>query len=378
MNDQKTVVLLVDDQKIIHEAVRQMLEREEDIELVCCLDPTEALKIAEKVQPTIVLQDLVMPQMDGLTLVRYFRAAPMTEQVPIVVLSTKEQSETKAQAFAVGANDYMVKLPEKPELLARIRYHSKSYIHLLQRNAAQQLIQEELDQASRYVVSLLPDPLQGEITTKWKFVPCTSLGGDSFGYHWIDDQHFAMYLLDVCGHGTGAALLSISAMNVLRSQTLQVDFTDPAKVLESLNKTFPMEEQNNMFFTMWYGVYDRENSTLCYASGGHPPAVLHTGWGSSLVVEELKTQGLVIGGMLDAPFSSATCTVEKGSRLYLFSDGVFELLKPNGEMMELAEFVALLAEKAGKDDLEQLYQFAKNLSGNGPLADDFSIVRIDF
>lgn len=378
MNDQKTIVLLVDDQKIIHEAVRQMLEREEDIELVCCLDPTEALKIAEKVQPTIVLQDLVMPQMDGLTLVRYFRAAPMTEQVPIVVLSTKEQSETKAQAFAVGANDYMVKLPEKPELLARIRYHSKSYIHLLQRNAAQQLIQEELDQASRYVVSLLPDPLQGEITTKWKFVPCTSLGGDSFGYHWINDQHFAMYLLDVCGHGTGAALLSISAMNVLRSQTLQVDFTDPAKVLESLNKTFPMEEQNNMFFTMWYGVYDRESSTLCYASGGHPPAVLHTGWGSSLVVEELKTQGLVIGGMPDAPFSSATCTVEKGSRLYLFSDGVFELLKPNGEMMELAEFVALLAEKAGKDDLEQLYQFAKKLSGNGPLADDFSIVRIDF
>ena len=216
-------VLLVDDQVIVAAAIRKMLEDQPDISFHYCGDPTKALKVAAEVLPTVILQDLVMPDIDGLRLVQYFRANPATRDIPMIVLSTKEEPKIKAEAFAMGANDYIVKLPDKVELIARIRYHSESYVRLLQRNQAYEKLEEnqdilnaELKEAAAYVTSLLPEPLNDTIKTSWRFIPSTQLGGDAFGYHWLDNDNFALYLLDVCGHGVGAALLSISLVNVLR------------------------------------------------------------------------------------------------------------------------------------------------------------------
>ncbi len=216
LTEHKITVLLIDDQAIIGEAVRRMLVDEQDISFHFCNNPAQALKTAIELQPTVILQDLVMPDIDGLMLVKFFRNNKQTENIPLIVLSSKEEPKVKAEAFALGANDYMVKLPDKLEVIARIRYHSKAYINLLQRNeayqvmlAAQKALSDEIAEASAYVRSLLPNPLTGEISSNWKFIPSTTLGGDSFGYHWIDENTFAIYLLDVCGHGVGAALLSI-------------------------------------------------------------------------------------------------------------------------------------------------------------------------
>lgn len=132
----RITVLLVDDQAMIGEAVRRIFATEPDIDFHYCQDPTQAIKIANQIFPTVILQDLVMPEIEGLTLVRYFRANPTTREVPLIVLSSKEDPIVKADAFALGANDYMVKLPDKLEVLARIRYHSKGYINLLERNEA--------------------------------------------------------------------------------------------------------------------------------------------------------------------------------------------------------------------------------------------------
>ena len=130
------VVLLIDDQRIIGESVRSMLESEPDIVFHFCQNPTEAVAKALEVQPTVILQDLVMPEVDGLELVRRFRVEKELAAVPLIVLSGTEEAEVKAEAFALGANDYMVKLPNALEVIARIRYHSQAYINLLEREAA--------------------------------------------------------------------------------------------------------------------------------------------------------------------------------------------------------------------------------------------------
>jgi adenylate cyclase len=143
-------VLLVDDQAIIAEAIRRMLASEEDILFHYCSDPTAAIKVATEISPTVILQDLVMPDMDGLLLVRFFRANPATRDVPLLVLSTQEDPKVKAAAFALGANDYLVKLPDKIELIARIRYHSKGYISLLERNDAYQALEQLATQLERH------------------------------------------------------------------------------------------------------------------------------------------------------------------------------------------------------------------------------------
>ncbi|PRA29305.1 response regulator [Pseudomonas poae] len=135
-DENAAMVLLVDDQAMIGEAVRRGLAQEENIDFHFCADPHQAIAQAIRIKPTVILQDLVMPGLDGLTLVREYRNHPATQNIPIIVLSTKEDPMIKSAAFAAGANDYLVKLPDNIELVARIRYHSRSYMTLLQRDAA--------------------------------------------------------------------------------------------------------------------------------------------------------------------------------------------------------------------------------------------------
>lgn len=131
--NQPVSILLIDDQPIVAEAIRRMLATETDIKFYSCTDPDQAIQIATQIQPTVILQDLVMGEIDGLMLLRFFRANPGTRDIPIVVLSTKEEPEQKAEAFASGANDYLIKIPDKIELIARLRYHSNAYHNLCKR-----------------------------------------------------------------------------------------------------------------------------------------------------------------------------------------------------------------------------------------------------
>lgn len=130
------VVLLVDDQAMVAEGIRRMIADESDIEFHYCSDPKKAVHEAIACKATVILQDLVMPDVDGMTLVRFYRNNPATRDVPVIVLSSKDDPNIKSDAFDQGATDYLVKLPEKVELLARIRAHAKSYVAQKERDEA--------------------------------------------------------------------------------------------------------------------------------------------------------------------------------------------------------------------------------------------------
>lgn len=158
--DEQITVLLIDDQSIIGEAIRRMLAPEPDIKFHYCSDPTQALDIAEECQPTVILQDLVMPQMEGLLLVRFLRSKDAcTCNTPLIVLSSKEEPTIKVKAFELGANDYLVKLPDRLELIARIRYHSKAYLNFLKRQEAESLFKAEIMRQAAYIEQV------GKVTT---------------------------------------------------------------------------------------------------------------------------------------------------------------------------------------------------------------------
>lgn len=237
----------------------------------------------------------------------------------------------------------------------------------------QKRLSEELTEAANYIFSILPEPRKIAPRTEWLLVPSTELGGDSFGYHEIDADHIAFYLLDVCGHGVGAALLSVTAINVLRSAALpNTDFRDPGAVLSALNEAFPMERQNNMYFTIWYGVVKRSTGQLRYASGGHPPSVLRKSDGS---VVTLATPGIAIGMLEGMSYRAAECQVDQGDRLHLVSDGTFEVETAPGEMLAFQSFVDRLA---GSESPGEVLDWVRGLNGPGPLPDDFSLLNIQF
>jgi two-component system chemotaxis family response regulator WspR len=121
------VVLLIDDQPIVGETVRYMLADQPDIRYHHCAKAVRALETVLEVQPTIILQDLMMPDGDGLELLARYRGNPASAEIPVIVLSSREQPAEKSQAFAQGATDYLVKIPDKIELVARVRAHARSY-----------------------------------------------------------------------------------------------------------------------------------------------------------------------------------------------------------------------------------------------------------
>ncbi len=383
--ERPVTVLLVDDQAIIGESVRRMLATEADIQFHFCQDPTKAIETANTVQPTVILQDLVMPEIDGLQLVKFFRANQSTGQTPMIVLSSKEEPVIKAEAFARGANDYLVKLPDKLELIARIRYHSRGYINLLERNEAyrrleesQRQLAEEVAQAARYVQSLLPARLDGAVRIDWRFVPSTQLGGDMFGYHWLDDDHLAIYLLDVSGHGVGSSLLAVSVNNLIASQSLpNTDCREPGKVLARLNDIFPMEKQHDKYFTIWYGVFNRSKRVLKYSNAGHPPALLFTGPSAAAArLHQLKSVGLAAGMLEAADYDTKVVKLGAFARLVLYSDGVYEITRPDEPMWSFQEFVDHVSGLSREQPVaDQLLEHVRQLHGSDVLADDFSVLE---
>ena len=254
---------------------------------------------------------------------------------------------------------------------------------LLDRNEVLKQLSHELSDATGYVKTVLPQPItSGPLLIDWRFIPSLSLGGDSFGYHWIDEDYFAMYLLDVSGHGWSAALLSVSVINVLRSHALpDTDFRDPQQVLFALNNTFPGEQHNDMFFTIWYGVYNLSSRQMAYASGGHPPALLFYGSpNEQLKVNQLRTPNFVIGGRRDAVYQGKTQLINRPSRLYVFSDGVFDITKIDGSIWGFNKFLEFMTKtfNAEHSVLEGILDYARGISQKEGFDDDFTILEIFF
>lgn len=136
-NESAVRVLLIDDQLMVAESIGRLLASSSDIEFYYCSDVQQAIPTALEIEPTVILQDLVMPDTDGLMLVKFFRAQPSLHRIPIIVLSTQDEPTIKAEAFSVGVNDYLVKIPDAVELIARLRYHSAAYTNLVKSQAAE-------------------------------------------------------------------------------------------------------------------------------------------------------------------------------------------------------------------------------------------------
>lgn len=202
-------VLLVDDQPMIGEAVRRLLVDQADMTFAFCKDASKAVTTAEEFQPTVILQDLVMPDIDGLDLVGKFRSHAGTEKIPIIMLSATEEAATKAQLLEAGANDYLIKLPHQIELIARIRVHSEAYKRLLERDAAFGALERSLtdltrerEKSERLLRNILPDTIAERLknnvsTIAESFSSVSVLFADLCGFTTFSERVDASQLVDL-------------------------------------------------------------------------------------------------------------------------------------------------------------------------------------
>lgn len=238
----------------------------------------------------------------------------------------------------------------------------------------------DLEKASHYVASLLPVRVsEGPVLLDWAFEPSAKLGGDVFGYHAIDATTIAGYLIDVTGHGVGAAMHSTSILSTLRRQALpDCDFRDPGSVLTRLNETFGMDEHDGYCFTIWYGVYETGTRILRYGSGGHHPAYLVCPGSGEIVA--LRQRDPMMGALPGRVYTTGWMEVPPGARLHVFSDGCFEIATAEGGQWTLQDFLPLLTQTPEGIDVraETIHRAVRAAARPGPLADDLSLLSVTF
>ncbi len=241
-------------------------------------------------------------------------------------------------------------------------------------------LDRDLAMASAYIEALLPAPLtSGSVRADWVYQPCAKLGGDAFGYSQLGPTQFAAYLIDVSGHGAGAAMHSVAVMNLLRQKALpDTDMSRPGQVLVTLNAMFQMDRHADMYFTMWYGVYDTVTRRLEFASGGHHPAYLVPGDRSAAIA--MRTRNSLVGAVPGKIYTSDSLVVPSGASIYLFSDGVFEIVTKDGVQWSLADFLPLIQQPPveGVSESERLFRSVKGMVPSGEFDDDFSLVVLTF
>jgi serine phosphatase RsbU (regulator of sigma subunit) len=246
-------------------------------------------------------------------------------------------------------------------------------------NLGDERMRSEFAAGVKYVRDCIPQPMDGLVSVDWRYLPASALGGDTIGYHWVDDHHLALYLIDVTGHGLDAALLSVTVANVIRAGALPgADMKQPGQVLAKLNDAFQGEQHGDRFFTIWYGVYHTTNRTLTWAGGGHPPSiVLFHGDPNPLL---LPSAGLIMGVLTGVEFPARSCHIPPGARLLIFSDGVFEIFQEGREIWNLDACIAHLAALAERQGnlMDELLDHVYQLRGSPRLDDDFSIIEARF
>ncbi|HPE88598.1 MAG TPA: SpoIIE family protein phosphatase [Spirochaetia bacterium] len=384
-------ILVVDDDSFNREILARHLERQGHV--VCqASNGREAFTILSEAPFEVVVLDIMMPGMSGFQFLEALREDPRLREVSTIVVSALDDPVSMARCIELGAEDYLIRDFDPILLKARIDSLLEKKEYKRQNDAAlrrlvetQERLAAELRDAASYVRSLLPKRLRWRgVSADWEFIPSLSLGGDCFYYHRIDERRLAIYLLDVSGHGIQAALLSATIMNMLRGLALGgVDYGSPSSVLSRLNRSFRIEDQNNMYFTIWYGVYDAQARTLLYASAGSPPAILV---GPDGAVSELVGDGPVIGVDEGASFSELEASVSPGSNLYLFSDGLFEIRTKAGGMLPWESFVELLeahhlectASPGCLSPIKRIVDSIRSLSSKALFDDDISIVELAF
>ncbi len=147
---QPFTVLVVDDQPLVAEGVRRLLAVVPEAQVEACTTADAALDAARRLRPAVILQDINMPGGDGLELVERYRWAEELAETSVVVLSAEEHAGTKAEAFARGADDYLVKLPPAPEFVARVVHHADAARAQRERNQAYRALERaERDLARR-------------------------------------------------------------------------------------------------------------------------------------------------------------------------------------------------------------------------------------
>jgi phosphoserine phosphatase RsbU/P len=373
-------------------------------EVALARDGAQAWALFQECDYSLVISDWMMPEVDGLELVRRIRASERPGYVYVMLLTSKSGREDVVRGMEAGADDFMAKPFDRDELRVRLRAGerviglerdlARRNLELQALNAglssANKRMKQALDAAARVQRALLPTlPDPDGARFAWVYRPCEELAGDILNVFPLDRGQFGLHILDVSGHGVASALLSVTVSRLLSpvreptslllrcaDRTQEYRVVPPVEVAEQLNRRFFWDEETEQFFTMIYGILDLDGREFRYVSAGHPgPVHLPRGAPPST----LSTTSLPIG-VGQENYQEHRVRVQPGDRFYLYSDGIIEAINASGKLFGNEGLLdALEAGRASslRDSLAVLIEAVEKWCGGSPLADDVSLLAFE-
>jgi len=389
---QEGLLLVADDNEMNRDMLARRLSRR-GFTVVTAADGQEALdRIAEQSFDVIVL-DIMMPRVDGMEVLSRVRETTAAVDLPIIMATAKSETQDVVRALEMGANDYVTKPLDFQVVLARVQTQLSLKRARQELKSAHARMKADLEAAARIQQALLPMDLPDipGAMCAWRYRACDELAGDAVNVFRVDDRHLCVYVLDVCGHGVPASLLSVS---VTRSLTMHADrsslvrvpredgagfsVTGPAEVARRLNVIYPMGAGGaSLYFTLCYGILDVQTNRFRFVCAGHPGPVLvrRDGTASSINVPNLP-----IGIMRNAEYEETTIDLLPGDRLYLYSDGLTEETNPSGDGFGEDRLQAVVARKQEltlDESLDALIGDITAWHGSDRFSDDLSIAALE-
>ena len=389
-------ILIVDDSRTNVTLLEKSL-RHCGYEIISALNGLQAIKVLaaafeEGNPPDLVLLDVMMPGMDGFETCRRLKemAARQEYFIPIVLLTSLDSVEDKVAGFESGAEDYLVKPPDRQELLARVR----SMIRikdlqdgLMKANRELETTQNQLQREFQVVgdlqLSFLPKvyPSHPELSLAAVYEPSEMAGGDYYDVIKIDEEHWGLVVADVTGHGASAAV--VMAVTHLLMHSFVNTFHFPSTALKVVNEKLNAHlTSDHHFVTMFYGILclkpksaERNEMMFTYASAGHNPMyIVRSRTGE---VEELHTKmGFPLRSFESDEYDEARVDLQPGDKLVLFTDGLIENCDDRGKILGEAPITKALREmreKGAEETANGLYQLLADHCGDTPFRDDITV-----
>ena len=388
-NTPKGRLLVVDDTEYNRDMLARRLTRR-GFEVDAVEDGYAALEALDTTDYALVLLDVMMPGIDGYEVLERVRENHPPIELPIIMVTAKDESADIVRALKLGANDYITKPIDFAVALARINTHllvSQSQMAL---RDAHERMKNDLDAAADTQRRLLPaDHLDdSRVALGWEYRPCDELGGDMLNVFRIDQDRIGLYILDVSGHGVRSALLSFAVSRSLSpvsgaGSTVFASSVDnaatPEQVAQRLNAEYSMMVDGGVLFTLIYGVLDLASGKFSYVSAGHPDPLLISGGETVTMLE--SAGGPPIGVIDEAVFGPHQIELGPGDRIVMVSDGVYEQFneerKPFGWDRYLQQVVAC-GSKPVTEAAATLADAVTAWAGDREMQDDISVLAFDY
>jgi len=375
-------ILVVDDEPDLEPLVLQRMRRRirsGDYTFVFAHNGLEALeKLQEDETIDMVVSDINMPQMDGLTLLE--QIPKVDPNIRSVIISAYGDMKNIRTAMNRGAFDFVTKPLDFEDLQLTI---DRTLTHLTEWRAALSsrdklvALQNELDVARKMQQSILPTrfPRGADYESFGGMAPALDVGGDFYDVMRLENDCIGLAIADVSGKGVPAALFMMSSRTLLKGAA--IGSQQPGAVLREVNDLLCEDNDAMMFVTLLYAVYDPATGELTYANGGHnTPLILHADGTSS---ELPLTGGVALGVMDDMDFEQGSITLAPGDALVLYTDGVTEAM--NGEheelgMERLQEILAATSSRSPEEINRSIFNGIRAFAGGAPQSDDITCLTL--